>query len=283
MYDVAMSVLSCLRAGTEVHVAWVIAPDAARPGAAMAVTPGGGRMGDILDGAIDHTLREAARKLGDGARLLEIQLGPAEAMISGLPTDSTVTVGLMSGETVPAGIWEDFAAHRPTGFSLRVDGEDLTQPERMQLDSPGVEIAEGLLMTSYVPVTRVVIAGGGPFASAIADAFGFIGWQPLVHGDVGAASGVMATLSAIDAVVVLGHEVEPSGRALQAAISSNAGYIASVGSQRMQELRREWLAYRNVEWDDRIHGPAGLDIGASSPPEVAVSIVAQAISARHDT
>ncbi len=90
----------------------------------------------------------------------------------------------------------------------------------------------------------------------------------------------MATLSAIDAVVVLGHDVETSGRALQGALESSAGYIASIGSPRMQELRREWLAYRGVEWDDRVRGPAGIDIGADNPPEIAVSIVAEAISRR---
>jgi xanthine dehydrogenase accessory factor len=88
----------------------------------------------------------------------------------------------------------------------------------------------------------------------------------------------MATLSAIDAIVVLGHEVEPAGRALQSAIASRAGYIASLGSPRMQQLRRDWLAYRDVAWDDRVHGPAGFDIGASSPPEIAVSIVAEALA-----
>ncbi len=283
MYDVAMSVLSCLRAGTEVHVAWIVAPEAAKPGSSVAVTPGGGRMGSILEGALDHAIRDAARDLGEGARLIEVPLGPAEAIISGLPADITVTLGLSAGGAIPIDVWEDLAAHRPTGFAMQVDGRELTQPVRVDAVAPGVELSEGRLTTSFVPVTRVVIAGGGPFSSALAAAFDFIGWQPLVHNDVGAASGVMATLSAIDAVVVLGHDVEASGRALQAAISSKARYIASVGSHRMQGLRREWLAYRNVDWDDRVRGPAGLDIGASSPPEVAVSIVAEALSASQST
>ncbi len=64
----------------------------------------------------------------------------------------------------------------------------------------------------------------------------------------------MATLSPIDAVVVMGHDVETAGRALQGALESNVGYIGSIGSPRMQELRNQWLAYRGVAWDDRVRG-----------------------------
>lgn len=279
MYDVALSVLSCLRAGTDVHVAWVVGSDRLHAGEAVAVTPGGGRMGNVLGGALDHVIRDEARRLGTGARLVEASLGPAEALVSELPAGTTVRLALMSGDTLPTEIWDDFAAHRATAFSLRLNGVTLSHPERREPTSSGVELSDDLLVTSYMPVTRVVIAGGGPIAGALAEAFDFIGWQPLVHHEVGAASGVMATLSPIDAVVVLGHDVEPAGRALQAAIASKAGYIASVGSQRMQQLRQDWLAYRDVTWDERVRGPAGFDIGASSPQEIAVSIVAEAISA----
>jgi xanthine dehydrogenase accessory factor len=51
-----------------------------------------------------------------------------------------------------------------------------------------------------------------------------------------------------------------------------------MGARKMQENRADWLAYRGVTDLTRVHGPAGLDIGANTPGEIAVSIVAEAIA-----
>jgi xanthine dehydrogenase accessory factor len=279
MYDVALSVLSCLRANTEVHVAWLVSPSLGDPSAAVAVTPGGGRMGELLGGALDHVIRDAVRTLDSPGTIVDVDLGPAESLVIGQPTGTRLRLAVVAGKTIPREVWEDLAARRPTGFALQVRGSALGHAEQLESGDPGIELTEDRLITSLVPVTRVVIAGGGPIAEALTEAFGFVGWQASVAGDVGMATGMMTTLSPIDSVVVLGHDVEPAGRALQAAIGSQAGYIASIGSGRMQELRREWLAFRGVDWDDRVHGPAGLDIGAANPPEIAISIVAEAIAA----
>ena len=75
----------------------------------------------------------------------------------------------------------------------------------------------------------------------------------------------------------MGHDLEISGRALEAAVRSKAGYIGSIGSHQMQDMRREWISYRGAAWDERVHGPAGLDIGADDPPEIAIAIVAEAL------
>jgi xanthine dehydrogenase accessory factor len=92
--------------------------------------------------------------------------------------------------------------------------------------------------------------------------------------------GLTTRLSSADAVVVMGHDVETSSRCLQVALDSDAGYIGALGSRAMQQARADWLAYRDVTDLSRVHGPAGLEIGASTPEEIAVSIAAQIVSAR---
>lgn len=79
------------------------------------------------------------------------------------------------------------------------------------------------------------------------------------------------------AVVTLTHDPKLDDPALDVALRSDAFYIAALGSTRTHGRRLERL--RALGHDDatlaRIHGPAGLDIGAVTPAEIAVSILAE--------
>jgi xanthine dehydrogenase accessory factor len=92
------------------------------------------------------------------------------------------------------------------------------------------------------------------------------------------AIGLLASLSPLDAAVIMGHEVEVSSRNLGAALEGDAGYIGALGSAQKQQDRADWLAYQDVTDLSRVFGPAGIDISASSPAEIAVSVIAQAIA-----
>jgi xanthine dehydrogenase accessory factor len=84
------------------------------------------------------------------------------------------------------------------------------------------------------------------------------------------------------AVVTLTHDPKLDDPALAAAVSSPAFYIGALGSRRTQERRLERL--RDQGFDAaalaRIHGPVGLAIGAKSPAEIAIAILAQIIQVR---
>ena len=84
------------------------------------------------------------------------------------------------------------------------------------------------------------------------------------------------------AVVVLTHEERLDVPALTAALGSAAFYVGAIGSRRTQEKRRERLLEAGVSEDelDRLAGPAGLDLGADSPAETAVSILAEVLAVR---
>ena len=79
------------------------------------------------------------------------------------------------------------------------------------------------------------------------------------------------------AIVTLTHDPKLDDPALDVALKSEAFYIAALGSRRTHAGRVERL--KELGHDDaaiaRIHGPAGLDIGAVSPAEIAVSVMAE--------
>lgn len=79
------------------------------------------------------------------------------------------------------------------------------------------------------------------------------------------------------AVVTLTHDPKLDDPALTAALRSEAFYIAALGSRRTHAARLERLAAEGFATAtlERIHGPAGLAIGAVSPAEIAVSVIAE--------
>jgi xanthine dehydrogenase accessory factor len=84
------------------------------------------------------------------------------------------------------------------------------------------------------------------------------------------------------AVVTLTHDPKLDDPALEVALRSPAFYIGSLGSNRTHGKRRDRLT--ELGFDDaafaRIHGPVGLDIGALTPAEIAVSIIAEITQVR---
>jgi xanthine dehydrogenase accessory factor len=90
------------------------------------------------------------------------------------------------------------------------------------------------------------------------------------------------SLTESDAVVVLSHDRAVDVPALAALLAGRVGYVGGLGSRGTQAARRDGLIEHGVpaEQLDRIHGPAGLDIDAHTPAEIAVAIVAEVLASR---
>jgi xanthine dehydrogenase accessory factor len=101
-----------------------------------------------------------------------------------------------------------------------------------------------------------------------------VGWPDEAFAQIG--------LDRDTAVVVLTHDDRFDVPALEAALRSEAFYVAALGSRVAQENRRARLLENGLGEDElqRLHGPAGLDIGAESPAETAVSVLAEALAVR---
>lgn len=151
------------------------------------------------------------------------------------------------------------------------------------------------------PPPRFLIFGAVDFAAALCDAAALLGYRVTVCD----ARGVFATAarfpSAHEVVVqwpadylastpvdhrtvvcVLTHDVKLDLPLLAVALALDVGYVGAMGSRRTHSSRVARLADAGVPGDRvaRLHSPIGLDLGASTPAETAVSILAEVLAAR---
>jgi xanthine dehydrogenase accessory factor len=85
------------------------------------------------------------------------------------------------------------------------------------------------------------------------------------------------------AIVALTHDPKLDDMALIEALQSDAFYVGALGSRRNQQARKQRLAEHfdlTAEQLDRLHGPVGLTLGAKTPAEIAVSIVAEMVQVK---
>ncbi len=285
MYGIALSVAACLRGGTRVHTAWNLDPALSPrfdPADAVAITPGGGRLGGLLGGAIDSHLIELAAAKPTSGRIIEIELNPIEAEIVGAAAGTRFRIMVAPADTLPDDVWDRLVERRRIGLVADVDGGTVTGTHLLEdpTGDAGVTIEPGSIRTVWTPTPTLVVMGTGPMAAAVAGAGSFLGWHVDTVSEPDAAVGRAAALSPIDGIVVVGHDIEGTGRVLQAALASRTGYIGSLGPPSIQQARGEWLAYRGITDIDRVRAPAGLDIGARTPREIAISVIAEMIAIR---
>ena len=166
-----------------------------------------------------------------------------------------------------------------------------------------LELADGMKVFAewYGPPPRLFVYGAVDTAEALARAAKLLGWQTIVA-DARAKFATRERIPSADelivawpdeaiaqvqpdhqtAFVVLTHDDKFDEPALKGALETEAFYIGALGSRRNQERRRERLLEAGVPEAvlDRISGPCGLDIGADSQEETAVSILSEILAVR---
>jgi xanthine dehydrogenase accessory factor len=157
-----------------------------------------------------------------------------------------------------------------------------------------------IFLNVYVPPPRLIIVGAVHIAQSLAPMAAMLEFDVTVVDPRGAWAttqrfpGVKVIkdwadeafqemgLDVSTAVVTLTHDPKLDDPALESALKSDVFYIGALGSKRTHAKRKERLSEVGItdEMFARIHGPIGLNIGAKSPAEIAVSILGQIIEVR---
>lgn len=224
---------------------------AAKAGAKAVFRADGGQVGWIGGGCTVGAVRKVAlTALEDGrARLLRIRPDPTGEAIESI---------------------EEVRSHCPSGGTVEVFVEPV------------------------LPRPALIVCGASPTARALADLASRIGFSVTVAalaGDQGlfdaadhriTGFAIAAAPRIARAHVVVATQGKRDTEALRHALASDAAWVGFVGSRKKVAAVKEWLTEDGVAADRlaRLHAPAGLPIGAATPEEIAVAVLAEIVQDR---
>jgi xanthine dehydrogenase accessory factor len=289
---------------------------APRPiGSKLIVSEEGALAGSVSGGCVESEVVEAAREVLSGGepRLLTYGISDDLALSVGLPCGGEIDVWVdepdaslleQLGEIVRDEGRAVVLTDLEEGTSRLVrHGEDPVADALIRTGHGKVVELEGRRVFADVfgPPPRLLVYGAVDTADALCAAARALGWQTIAADArarfataerlPNAQEVIVAwpeeTLAEVQpdhatAIVVLTHDDKFDIPMLVGALATDAFYIGAIGSRRNQERRRERLLEAGVDESalDRINGPAGLDIGAHSPAETALSILAEIMAVR---
>ena len=285
---------------------WGSAP---RPvGSQLVIDRDGAMEGSVSGGCVEGAvITEAMEAIEDGkSRLLDFGVSDDEAFAVGLACGGRIRVlvepvGGVLPEALLAELVEARAKRRQIAYvvDLQSDSRRLAGREefadRFRLDRSGVEEDGRTFVAIHNPPLRMVVVGAVHIAQPLVMMARACGYDPTlidprpVFGSEERFTGYPILddwpdealeahgLDARTAVVTLTHDPKLDDPAIKVAIRSECFYLGCLGSKRTHAKRVERLVAEGFNEAEiaRIHAPVGLNIGALSPAEIAVSIMAQ--------
>lgn len=275
---------------------------------AMLVLDDGRQAGSILGGRLDPSIADAIAGLGrfGGAVRLGVSdaqradgcAGVAELLVQRIeqlparywapaerPDVAVTLLGTPLGQTVVVAS-DGTLAGSLGGAELDAEAADVAAAMRRAARSLDqvVDLRSG--QRALLEVRRrgatLVIASGGDLAEATAALARTLGWSVFVSSDPAQVVERLDGCGPDDALVVMSHDVEIDEPVLSHASRLGLGYVGVLGSRQVHRARHVRLRRLSVDeaFIAQLHGPAGLDIGAWTPAETAVSIMAEILAVR---
>ena len=306
--DAPAAALAWHRAGKGAALATVIETwgSAPRPvGSQLAISGAAELVGSVSGGCVEGAVvAEALDAIDDGGhRVLTYGVSDDDAFAVGLACGGTIRILLEPvGGTLPEGRLAELAeargAGRPVGQVTDIETGagrlDYAVTDRLRGDRSGFEPDGRTFVALHAPPLRLAIVGGVHIAQALAPMARIAGYAVTVIDPREAfASAARFPDTALDhdwpdapmtafapdarsAVVLLTHDPKLDDPALRVALDSPAFYLGALGSTRTHAKRVARLEEAGVTSGAiaRLDAPVGLDIGARSPAEIAVAILA---------
>ncbi len=287
---------------------WGSAPR--QPGSQVAVSGAGEIMGSVSGGCVEGAVvEEALAALQDGApRLLTFGVSDETAFAVGLACGGTIRVlvepvGAVLPEPLLAALVAARKDRRPVTYAVHLAdstrglleaGADPLSDARLRSDRAGME-EDGRFLAPHNPPLRLFVVGAVHIAQPLIAMARLAGYDPTLidpRSSFGSAERFPGEVILDDwpdealarlapdsrsAIVTLTHDPKLDDPAIRFALRSPVFYLGCLGSKKTHSRRLERLQEDGFTEAEiaRIHAPVGLAIGAKTPAEIAVSILAQ--------
>ncbi|SAL65062.1 XdhC family protein [Caballeronia telluris] len=273
-------------------------------GAMLAVRDDGHVVGSVSGGCIEDDLIERVRQRGiEQSRPETVKYGitAEEAHRFGLPCGGTIQLVLepLTLQSGIAGLCEAVEAGRLVARSLDMTTGDVRMEPALATD--GALFDDATLLTIHGPRYRMLVIGAGQLSRYLCNIAVGLDYQVTVcdpreeytqEWDVPGTTIVRTMpddtvmemkLDERCAVIALTHDPKLDDLALMEALKTPAFYVGALGSRRNNAARRERLKEFDLSEAElaRLHGPVGIYIGSRTPPEIAVSILAEVTAAKN--
>lgn len=305
--SVLKEAVNWLKSGHQVAIATVVQTwgSAPRPiGSWLAIRADGQITGSVSGGCVeDDLIRRVQTEIftKDLPSMVVYGISQEEATRFGLPCGGTLRLLVEPKPelAILEGILAEISKHQITSRVVNLS------TGKSKLESGNRNDAfiydDSIMKTTYGPRWRMVIIGAGQLSLYTADFalssdFEVIVIDPReeyaegidrehIQFIKGMPDDVLLDIG-IDshtAVIALTHDPKLDDMALMEALKSPAFYVGALGSKVNTQKRKDRLLEFDVtqEQVDRLHGPVGLFIGALTPPEIAVSILAEVIAIKY--
>jgi len=286
-------------------VATVVATrhSAPRPvGSKLLVSETGEIAGSVSGGCVENDVVLVAQEVlaGGPPRLVTYGITDEMAFGVGLPCGGEIDVFVERLQPDESDVVLTVVAGEGVGEKLQ--DAALAQAARLRGRSHVIELEDRKVFADVsAPPPRLFVYGAVDTAEALCAAAKLLGWRTVVadarprfatRERLPSADEILVSWpeealaqvapDAATAIVVLTHDDKFDLPLMQGALATDAFYLGWLGSRRNQERRRGLLLEAGVsdEQLDRIAGPCGLDLGAGSPTETAVSILAEILAVR---
>jgi xanthine dehydrogenase accessory factor len=316
--DVRPAARAGLAAGAPITLATLVETRGSSPrplGSRMLIDSQGAPEGYVSGGCVEASVAGFAAAvletgtphlvtLGAGSPYVDIRLpcgGSIDLYIERVtPDDPIVTPWLGALAARTPGVWLADVKTNARAFIGPGDGPPSDLQDAFTLAEnnpvPAARVGDAFFRRDE-PALRLIVVGGDPVALALLKLAEAMDWEAHLVRDAGPAEGPPGVSYAPEdpaialpklgvdpwtAVITTTHDLERDAAAIVAALGARALYVGALGSKRRIPERTETLKSMGLADDEiaRIRSPIGIDIGATSPYEIALATMADVIAVR---